>query len=297
MTDTRNGNWADGADQGVVQLSTQPQPGEKYRVMLAWPVGQHSVCPEAARWSRHLYMDMALDPLIERVVEFDIGTARILMNRNNIAQHALKTGCRWLVMCDPDMHPDLWLGVRDGLERFWTSSFYFARDHAARTGDPCIVGAPAMCGPPQYPINVFRQDGSGLRHVTHAEVGDVYAGEPAMERVVAIGTGLMLIDTEIFKRLPQPWFDDLYQTAAKDEIFMSQDVYFCTEATRHGLHVYANWYAPCGHYKTKCLGLPGLPDPEAAQQGQTRQRTVELHNGQAQAPAAGVLEGLAAGVR
>jgi GT2 family glycosyltransferase len=48
-----------------------------------------------------------------------------------------------------------------------------------------------------------------------------------LEEVDAIGMGAMLVKTEVFKKLPQPWFN----------VSVGEDIYFCKLAQAHGFKV------------------------------------------------------------
>jgi hypothetical protein len=59
-----------------------------------------------------------------------------------------------------------------------------------------------------------------------------------MEEVDAVGMGAMLVKTEVFRRLPQPWFQVVYSKAAR--AFIGEDIYFCQLAKGHGFKVYVD---------------------------------------------------------
>jgi hypothetical protein len=58
-------------------------------------------------------------------------------------------------------------------------------------------------------------------------------------RVKAIGGGLLLINTDVFKDVPQPHF--WYEVNKNGAITMSNDWYFCIKAKEHG---YDTWCDP-----------------------------------------------------
>jgi hypothetical protein len=59
-----------------------------------------------------------------------------------------------------------------------------------------------------------------------------------VEPVDAIGMGAMLIKTDVFRRLPQPWFQVVYSKAA--QAFIGEDIYFCQLAKSHGVTVHVD---------------------------------------------------------
>jgi hypothetical protein len=58
-------------------------------------------------------------------------------------------------------------------------------------------------------------------------------GKRGLERVDSTGFGVMLIRTDVFRRLPQPWFS----TPFDGKTYLGEDVAFCQQATAAGLSV------------------------------------------------------------
>jgi hypothetical protein len=56
-----------------------------------------------------------------------------------------------------------------------------------------------------------------------------------LEEVDAIGMGAMLVKTEVFKKLPQPWFNVSYLPSGG--MYVGEDIYFCKLAQAHGFKV------------------------------------------------------------
>jgi len=61
-------------------------------------------------------------------------------------------------------------------------------------------------------------------------------GKSGLEEVDAVGMGAMLIKTEVFKKLPLPWFNVSYLPSV--DMFIGEDIYFCKLAQAHGYKVY-----------------------------------------------------------
>ena len=61
-------------------------------------------------------------------------------------------------------------------------------------------------------------------------------GKTGLEEVDAVGMGAMLIKTEVFKKLPLPWFNVSYLPSVN--MFIGEDIYFCKLAQAHGFKVY-----------------------------------------------------------
>jgi hypothetical protein len=50
-----------------------------------------------------------------------------------------------------------------------------------------------------------------------------------------VGTGLMLVDMDVFKTLPAPWFHLMYHP--EESSYSGEDVWFCRHARAHGIRV------------------------------------------------------------
>lgn len=63
--------------------------------------------------------------------------------------------------------------------------------------------------------------------------------------VDAIGTGCMLINTDVFKQLPVPYFN--YELAPDKNRLMTEDNVFCRNAQNAGIKIYCDTNIRCGH--------------------------------------------------
>jgi glycosyltransferase involved in cell wall biosynthesis len=65
----------------------------------------------------------------------------------------------------------------------------------------------------------------------------VYSGDKTgLEEVDAVGMGVMLIKSEVFKKLPLPWFNVSFLPSVN--MFVGEDIYFCKLAQAHGYKVF-----------------------------------------------------------
>jgi hypothetical protein len=72
-----------------------------------------------------------------------------------------------------------------------------------------------------------------------AELKCVYSGDKTgLEEVDAVGMGAMLIKTEIFKKLPLPWFSISYLPSGN--MYIGEDIYFCKLAQANSMKVYVD---------------------------------------------------------
>lgn len=70
-----------------------------------------------------------------------------------------------------------------------------------------------------------------------SELKCIYSkGKSGLEEVDAVGMGAMLIKTEVFEKLPLPWFNVSYLPNGR--IYVGEDIYFCKLAQAHGYKVY-----------------------------------------------------------
>jgi hypothetical protein len=75
------------------------------------------------------------------------------------------------------------------------------------------------------------------RNVTVKAVAGSIASEIAYGEVSAVGTGIILIKTDVFKKVPQPWFD----TDKTKEGFttMGEDYWFSKKAREYGIRIWS----------------------------------------------------------
>ena len=59
-----------------------------------------------------------------------------------------------------------------------------------------------------------------------------------IEPIDAIGMGAMLVKTDVFRKLPAPWFQVVYSKSA--QAFIGEDIYFCQLAKSHGFKIHVD---------------------------------------------------------
>ncbi len=216
---------------------------ERINLFLGRPCGWGLEHPDVGTWCGKLAGELAASGQLAGMVTHVEQRPRIAMARNELVKTFLATKCEWLLMIDPDMRPDI-----TGECFFWTSLRLL---QAVGVG---LVGAPACAGPPGYNVNVFwaNPDTGTIRHVTHEEA----AGMTGIERVPAVGTGLVLASRETFQRVPPPWFVDEMKDKEHTKLRYSQDVGFCLKARQYGVPVFVNWACWAGHQKAHLVGKP-----------------------------------------
>ncbi len=240
---------------------------KKLKVLIGRPFGYAAEHPDMGRWLGETFLFFRGHPDFEVVTVADQHSSRILLNRNQMAQTALKGGFDYLLMADPDHAPDMYVGKAGHPEAapFVAMATKFMIEHPFS-----VIGAPALSDHGQQLVNVFVPDEKlEARRLTHAEAAARHA-KPHIEQVTAIGTGAMMLDVNVFRRLPHPYFNDLYSDETHTELSVSQDIYFTSQCTNSGIGVYACWYSWWGHHKSKILGAPELaadegPEPSRPQ--------------------------------
>ena len=65
----------------------------------------------------------------------------------------------------------------------------------------------------------------------------------------AVGTGVMLVKTEVFKKIPRPWFQFEYLETGQCKV--GEDWYFCLKAKEHGIQTWCDPIPKIGHLGEK----------------------------------------------
>lgn len=227
------------------------------KILIAQPTAWMREFPTVAQWKAKLVSDLATaQSLIGTYQLAFCNKSRIHNSRNGFVETAINDGYDWLLFIDPDMHPDMYyrpgMGHNGPIRQFFSSSLGFMLNNP----DVGVVAAPACSGPPELYVNIY---------VPHSKGGcvklpreEAAAMEPCMLKVKAIGTGIMLIRTSIFKDMEAPYFADTYNDDRQIDVTVGQDCYFCEKVIQAGHSVYANMYAWSGHWKDFCVGKPGM---------------------------------------
>lgn len=204
-------------------------PPESYhdRVLMAYNLG----CREV----EDAYLNK---PLRYEFVWLTAGEIFIPFAREQLAQTALNMGCDYLFMIDDDQlaDPDL---------------VFKLLKH-----DVDIVGALTFTrNPPHNPVIYERIEGfdpsSGTRY-DFTKTVHAYIRDTLME-CDAIGFGCALIKTEVFRKMPKPWFMGSHGTG--------EDIHFCLQAKKHGFRVFMDTKNKMGH-----LSHPTIVTEEYADQ-------------------------------
>lgn len=176
--------------------------------------------------------------------------------RNEIAEYALQVGAKYVFFRDDDvLAPFNCLPQLAALAE--TASFernYVEDGEQKSTQVQCdiVAGMYWSKQEPPFPL-IFRDPGGGS--FWNWELGEVV-------QCIAVGMGLTLIKTEVFEKVPRPWFETLKeQTPDGGKIGMTEDFFFCMKAIQAGCQVWCDTGLQAAHIavKEQCVyGLDGI---------------------------------------
>lgn len=176
--------------------------------------------------------------------------------REYCAEEAIRVGAKYLWFVDDDTIPP-----PNTLRRLVTVLENYTEIGA-------IGGVYVTKSDPTQPV-VFR--GSGLGSFWQWKYGDIF-------EVTSMGAGCLLIKTEVFEKIPKPWFtfiDKPSDDPANPGQLTSEDVHFCNVARDAGYLIFAHGGILCDHYDINTgityqlpadsypmrVGNPSLADP------------------------------------
>lgn len=123
--------------------------------------------------------------------------------RRNLVKRALETDCTHILFLDSDM-------------RFPRNTLVRLLSH----GVPIVGANYSTRGTPSIPVSFRSSENSKDRVYTEPD-------STGLEAVDGTGFGVMLIDMEVFRALPQPWFSFEWKTPSH---MVGEDLYFSRKA-------------------------------------------------------------------
>ncbi len=148
--------------------------------------------------------------------------------RNASVHEALAWGAEYLLFLDDDVLPP-----DDGLVKLYLDSL------------PIVAGLYYDRRPPYTSMVVRRKDRSapwklqeGVDVDWDVEFAKNYPHDKLVE-VDATGFGFMLVNRDVFLKMPEPWF--------KTSLGCGEDFYFCWKAAQNGYKVYVDTRVKCLH--------------------------------------------------
>lgn len=157
------------------------------------------------------------DPTFEFCTLTVTGNSLIGQARDMIVERALKANLDYILFFDDDM-----IFARDAFLRLWRHQLPF-------------VGALAFTArTPITPVLYkFKRTWNFEKQLEDVDIQpDFYYEQNSLIKIDAIGTGFVLINTDVFKKIPRPWFHG--------SINCGEDIHFCWQCARHGIPVHCD---------------------------------------------------------
>lgn len=223
------------------------------KLLFVRPTGWGTERPEAGRYYAKICNEASRYPGLE-IGEYNPQNARIHQGRNAAVKAALEHGYDLVLMLDPDMDPDRYVGKDPQAKPFFQTAWNLMASHDG----PCICAAPYCGRSPDNNVHVFaRQQDDEITRVPRWQAAE----QTGWMEVEAVGTGLMLIDTDVFRLVDAPWFEDVWADKEQTNLARSQDTSFCLKARKAGVPIYVNFDCWAGHFQIECVERPERPEP------------------------------------
>jgi len=193
------------------------------KVLLGMPFGRPMDLEPIQAWV-DLIIHAVLDPSFTVLARYT-RTAYLDLNRDNIVKRALETECEAVLMIDTDMsYPPLILETlvsrdKDVIGVPYYTSVWNEEAHKSEKVAPVIF------------------DYDKKRKFWH-QWPKVEQKEPF--RVDAVGTGIMLIKTKVFKKIDAPWFPFFVYQGKQETRIMGEDLGFCIKCMAKGFEVWVD---------------------------------------------------------
>jgi hypothetical protein len=233
---------------------------------------EHNGC---VTWLMKTFGEMLRDPTIEHVDTLTETDTPITMVRNRLVKQALDLGSDYILMVDSDMVPDYLVGRKAGARPFWATAWAWMmrrRQAEAEAGDllahehnalfaPATIAAPYCGPPPDECVLIFKwkdretgaRDPNFRLEMFEREEAAFRSG---FEEVAAMGTGLILYDSRVFRRLKAPWFAYEYGDVEETIKASTEDVYQTRNASMLKLPQMVLWCSWAAHVKPKYVLKP-----------------------------------------
>lgn len=195
-------------------------------LVLGLPLCGRPVAPEWAIALQSLNYPANMNLSISALKGVETGEARC-----RIAQHALDIGAKYIFFLDDDVAPP-YFAVRRLI-------------YDLEQADPeFMVAGGIYANKHSYPAEpmVFQEDGEGP--FWRWKVGELF-------ECGSIGTGCMVIKTEVFKHLAEPWFATINECDEASDVRkfeMTDDLYFCKKVREAGFKLLADGGVLCIHW-------------------------------------------------
>lgn len=202
------------------------------RVLIGFPhegmTGSEAYCNRMANMS-YIGRLQERGKLLKQTPRFEFlqktcGRIHVHVAREELAKTAISSDCQYLFMIDDDM-----IAPDDLFEKLYASQ----KDILA----PLAFTRNFPHKPVMYACREGWDSVAQIEHFTNYAVMN-YPKEKLVE-CDAVGFGAVLIKTECFKKMPQPWFMNPYKTG--------EDINFCYEAKKYGFSTWMDTRVKLGH--------------------------------------------------
>lgn len=223
--------WYAGADRDCVTnfLSIQHYMGRLQERLLHPPNG-HVLPPLDPTNALSDIPPELVGTKFEFFIADEVGCSLPGMARERIVDKCLEHGVDYIMWSDADM---AW--GTDAFLRLYLD-------------DKPIVGALAFTGrrpitPVIYKFSGYNTevDDRGMTHIKFDAAPVPDYEKNALQQVDAIGSGVMLIKAETFRKIPKPWFTSYG---------LGEDIYFCSRAKAYGVPVFVDTRVKTSHKPT-----------------------------------------------
>ena len=192
-------------------------------ILLAVPTFEN-IQPETFKslWD----MDKAAhDVEFDAVRGYDCATAR-----NAIAQMAIDHKTDFVMMVDSDM-----VVPKDALLNMLEDPVDVCLGYCPRRSDHSLTSI----------FRLYRKNGKTNTSFSEPyPVSELRDSSDKRIQVIGGGTAIVLIKTDVFRRLPRPWFDWVND---KDGTMVSEDLYFCNRLKNARIPIFVDTRVSCGH--------------------------------------------------
>jgi hypothetical protein len=229
-----NGNWPTASiwsrrEQAMTKKDDLRPPDSKMLASVGLRIGLpfcgRPVSPAWALSMSCVNYPMNTNRIIHATNEKEIGEAR-----NEIAEGALRDGAKYLWFVDDDV----------SVPAHAAKALIGTLENADNKSMVCggIYCAKSL---PTEPI-VYRGEGVGA--FWRWKIGDVF-------ECTSIGTGCMMIRTELLNHIERPWFKtvDIMETVGQPSVQITDDMYFCQKVQAAGFKILADTNVLTTHWE------------------------------------------------
>ena len=210
---------------GVIGKTTK----KPIRLLVGMPIGRPIEVEPHICWAR-LLAYMASNPNYVGMDRHETG-AYIDYNRDRIAQRAISENTDYVLMIDSDMgYPHTIVDTLVSRDKDVIACVYYTPSHDTDTGREVVIR------PMLFDYNPKTKQFHPWPKCD--------ANKPF--KIDAVGTGIMLIKTKVFKKIKRPWF---FFFERRGEV-MGEDLGFCLQCMANKIEVWVDPTIETSHVKT-----------------------------------------------